>query len=524
MNLYDGLRHQAKLNPSAPAVSCGDAQYTYGQFNERVLRLGNALTDQGVRKGDRVATLLLNCHRYLELYYATAVIGVTIVPLNYRLAPKELEYIMNDSESGTLFTDENFLQLIEPVMAELKSLKRTIFTSGVKEVPDGMLDYETLIAESSTGMPSVTVEEEDLSGIFYTGGTTGLAKGVMLSHRNLRSNAYHNLMNFPFENGGEGEVYCHAAPMFHLANGAAMYANVIHGSKHTFVKMFDPKVLLELIQKERITMVILVPAMINFVVNYPEVGNYDISSLRTIVYGAAPMPVELLKKAMEVIGCDFIQGYGMTETSPTLTILYSDEHHTEGPEKLTRRLLSCGREIIGVEVRIVNEDGQDVKPGEVGEIIARGPNIMQGYWKKEAETEAVLKNGWYYTGDIGTIDDEHYIFLLDRKKDMIISGGENVYSTEVENAIYTHPAVLEAAVIGVPDEKWGEAVKGIVVLKPGAEATAEEIIEHCRDSIAGYKVPKSIEFMDELPKSGAGKILKRDLREKYYAGRERRIS
>jgi long-chain acyl-CoA synthetase len=242
------------------------------------------------------------------------------------------------------------------------------------------------------------------------------------------------------------------------------------------------------------------------------------------VYGAAPMPVELLKKAMEVIGCDFIQGYGMTEASPLLTILYFEEHHTEGPEKLTRRLLSCGREIIGVEVRIVNEDGQDVKPGEVGEIIARGPNIMQGYWKKEAETEAVLRDGWYYTGDMGTVDDEQYIFLVDRKKDMIITGGENVYSTEVENAIYTHPAVLEAAVIGVPDERWGEAVKGIVVLKPGVAAEAEEIIEHCRDSIAGYKVPKSIEFMEELPKSGAGKILKRDLREKYYEGRDRRIN
>jgi long-chain acyl-CoA synthetase len=263
VNLYDGLRHQAKLNPSAPAVSCGDIQYTYAEFNERVLRLGNALIDRGVRKGDRVASLLLNCHRYLELYYATAVIGATIVPLNYRLAPKELEYIMNDSESETLFVDETLLQLIDPVMAELKSLKRTIFTSGVKEVPNGMLNYETLIADSSTRMPSVTVEDEDLGGIFYTGGTTGLAKGVMLSHRNIISNAYHNLMGFPFEKGEEGEVYCHAAPMFHLANGGAMYGNVMHGSKHTFVKMFDPKVLLELIQKERITMVILVPAMIN---------------------------------------------------------------------------------------------------------------------------------------------------------------------------------------------------------------------------------------------------------------------
>jgi long-chain acyl-CoA synthetase len=236
------------------------------------------------------------------------------------------------------------------------------------------------------------------------------------------------------------------------------------------------------------------------------------------------MPAQLLKEAIKVLGCDFMQGYGMTEASPLLTVLYPEDHHTEGPEKLTKRLLSCGREIIGVEVRVVDDDGHDVKPGEIGEIIARGPNIMQGYWKKEAETQAVFKKGWYYSGDMGTVDEDNYIFLVDRKKDMIISGGENIYSTEVENAIYTHPAVFEAAVIGVPDEKWGEAVKGVVALKPGAEATAEEIIQHCRGQIAAFKVPKSIDFVSELPKSGAGKVLKRDLREKYWEGQKRRIS
>jgi long-chain acyl-CoA synthetase len=236
------------------------------------------------------------------------------------------------------------------------------------------------------------------------------------------------------------------------------------------------------------------------------------------------MPLQLLKEGIKVLGCDFVQGYGMTEASPLLTVLYPEDHHTEGSEKLTKRLLSCGREIIGVEVRVVDDDGHDVRPGEVGEIIDRGPNIMQGYWKKEAETQAVFKQGWYYSGDMGTVDEDNYIFLVDRKKDMIISGGENIYSTEVENAIYTHPAVFEAAVIRVPDEKWGEAVKGIVALKPGADATAVEIIQHCRGQIAAYKVPKSIDFISLLPKSGAGKVLKRDLREKYWKGHERRIS
>jgi long-chain acyl-CoA synthetase len=384
-----------------------------------------------------------------------------------------------------------------------------------------MLSYEKLISDSSAKPPDIEVQDSDLAGIFYTGGTTGLAKGVMLNHRNLLSNSHHMLINFPLI---KDEVYCHAAPMFHLANGGAMYGNTTHGTKHTFLKAFDAKAAMEIIQKEKVTSVVMVPAMINFLLNHPDIAQYDLSSLKRIIYGASPMPVELLKKAMKVLGCDFIQGYGMTEASPLLTVLYPEDHHTEGPEKLTGRLLSCGREIIGVEVRVVNEQGYNVKPGEVGEIIAKGPNIMQGYWKKEAETRAVLKNGWYYSGDMGTVDEENYIFLVDRKKDMIISGGENIYSTEVENALYTHPGVLEAAAIGVPDEKWGEAVKGVVVLKSGANVTAEELIQHCKGQIAAYKVPKSIEFISELPKSGAGKILKRDLREKYWKGHERRIS
>jgi long-chain acyl-CoA synthetase len=303
-----------------------------------------------------------------------------------------------------------------------------------------------------------------------------------------------------------------------------MYGNTANGSLHTFLKAFDAGAILKLIQKERVTSTVLVPAMINFVLNQPDIGEHDLSSLKRIIYGASPMPLQLLKEGIKVFGCDFVQGYGMTEASPLLTVLYPEDHHTEGSEKLTKRLLSCGREIIGVEVRVVDDDGHDVRPGEVGEIIARGPNIMQGYWKKEAETRAVLQKGWYFSGDMGTVDEDNYIFLVDRKKDMIISGGENIYSTEVENAIYTHPAVFEAAVIGVPDEKWGEAVKGIVALKPGADATAAEIIRHCRGQIADYKVPKSIDFISELPKSGAGKVLKRNLREKYWKGHARRIS
>jgi len=520
MNLFDGLRQQAKLNPNNPAVSCGETKYNYREFHDRVVKLGNALLDLGVKKGDRVATLLLNCHRYLELYYATALIGAVVVPLNHRLAGEELKYIMDDSDSETLFVDEDLLPQIEPVFPELDRLKTKILASDAKEFPPGMLGYEDLISNASLKLPKNEIIDSDLGGIFYTGGTTGFPKGVMLTQGNLVANATNVLINIAL---GANEVYFHAAPMFHLANGGSMYAYTIHGGKHTFIKTFEPKSFLEVVQKEQVTAIVLVPTMVNFVVNFPEVANYDLSSLRRFTYGASPMPVELLKKAIPIFDCDILQGYGMTEASPLLTLLQSEDHHTEGPEKLTRRLLSCGREILGVEVRVVNDKDEDVQPGEIGEIIARGANIMQGYWKKEKETQEVLKNGWYYSGDMGTVDDEEYIFLVDRKKDMIISGGENIYSTEVENAIYTHPSVLEAAVIGIPDEKWGEAVKGVVVLKPDFNATAEEIIQHCKEQIASYKVPKSIDFLAELPKSGAGKILKKDLREKFWGDLNRRI-
>ena len=520
MNIFDGLRQQAKLNPDNPAISCGQTSYNYKEFHDRVVKLGNALLQLGVHKGDRVASLLLNCHRYLEIYYATALIGAVVVPLNHRLAGAELKYIMDDSDAETLFVDDDLLPQIEPVFPELEKLRTKILTSDASGIPGDMLGYESLISIESTKLPKIEVTESDLGGIFYTGGTTGFPKGVMLSQGNLVANATNVLINIAL---GADEVYCHAAPMFHLANGGSMYAYTIHGAKHTFLKTFEPKSFLEVVQAEKVTAIVLVPTMVNFVVNFPEVKEYDLSSLRRFTYGASPMPVELLKNAIPIFDCDIMQGYGMTEASPLLTVLRPEDHHTEGPEKLTRRLLSCGREILGVEVRVVNEKGDDVQPGEIGEIIARGANIMQGYWNKEKETKEVLKNGWYYSGDMGTVDEEEYIFLVDRKKDMIISGGENIYSTEVENAIYTHPSVLEAAVIGIPDKKWGEAVKGVVVLKPEFITTAEEIIQHCKEQIASFKVPKTIDFMNELPKSGAGKILKKDLREKYWGDQNRRI-
>jgi long-chain acyl-CoA synthetase len=313
--------------------------------------------------------------------------------------------------------------------------------------------------------------------------------------------------------------------MFHLADTASTFAMTMVGGCHVFIPMFNPLSMLETIQREKVTATLLVPTMINALLNHPAVDHYDVSSLRRITYGGSPMPLELLKKGLQKWGPIFAQAYGMTEAAPLLTMLDPQECSIDGTPEQIRRLASCGKESLGVEVRVVNVAGSDVKPGEIGEIIARGPNIMLGYWRMPEATAAAIVDDWYHTGDLATIDEENFLYIVDRAKDMIISGGENIYCVEVENALYTHPAVLEAAVVGIPDETWGEAIHAVVVCKPGTSVSSDELIAHARTQIAGYKTPRSIEFRTEaLPKSGAGKILKRDLREKYWVGKSRRVN
>jgi long-chain acyl-CoA synthetase len=331
----------------------------------------------------------------------------------------------------------------------------------------------------------------------------------------------HMVLNLKFDHS---DTWLHAAPMFHLADAWACFAVTLVGGKHVHIREFVPANVLQTIQDEKITRTILVPTMINFLVNTPNVREYDTSSMKTLMYGASPMPVDRLRAAIDVFGPILAQGYGMTETSPLLTVLASEDHVTEGAEHLVERLSACGREIPGVEVRVVDPSGNEVKPGEVGEIVARGPNIMLGYWKLPEATAAAIVDGWMHTGDLATVDDENYIFIVDRKKDMIITGGENVFSTEVEDVLYMHPAILEAAVIGVPDEKWGEAVKAVVVLKEGQQASDGEIIEFVRANIAHYKSPRSVDFASSLPKTGSGKIQKSEIRKQYWEGFERRVN
>jgi long-chain acyl-CoA synthetase len=521
MNISQGLAHAKKIAGNNPAIVCGDTRYNWNEFDLRADALARGLSSLGVQRGDRVAVLMLNCHRYLELYYACARMGAVIVPLNIRLARPEIVFILNDSETKVLIVDKTFASYVTG--RDTYPTVENILYNG-DETPEDMLNFEELVSKGAQIQQSADQETEDndISGLYYTGGTTGRAKGVMLSHKNVVSNAFHMIMATSYT--GQ-DTYLHAGPMFHLADIASTFAVTMVGGCHVFIPLFNPAHMLEAVQREKVTTTLIVPTMINALLNHPDVDNYDISSLRRITYGGSPMPLELLKKGLQKWGPIFVQAYGMTEAAPLLTMLDPQDCRVDGTPEQVRRLASCGKESLGVEVRVVNVDGEDVKPGEIGEIIARGPNIMLGYWRMPEATAAAIVDGWYHTGDLATVDEENFIYIVDRAKDMIISGGENIYCVEVENALYTHPAVLEAAVVGIPDETWGEAVHAVVVCKPGTTVSSDELISHARTQIASYKIPRTVEFRTEsLPKSGAGKILKRELREKYWEGKSRRVN
>jgi long-chain acyl-CoA synthetase len=517
MTVVDSFRQTVASNPDGPAVICHGIRMNYREVDSRVNRLAAGLSGLGIEPGDRIAILSLNCHRFFELYYGAPLAGAVVVPLNFRVQPRELKYVIDHSGSRAVVVDPVLGDLIDPIRAELDSVD--YFLSLGDEPREGYILYEELLRDAPAEFSPPSRSEDDLVGLFYTSGTTGEPKGVMLSHANIVSNVENS--NAIYERQ-QSDVYLHAAPMFHLADAATVYSVTANGSTHVFIPRFDPKAVLETISREGVTTILLVPTMINFILRQPDLESYDLSTLRQITYGASPIAPELLRKAMKVLNCRFFQGYGLTEASPLVTVLGPDDHVLEGPE--SRRLASCGKPAPGVEVRIIKDDGSEIRPGEVGEITARGRNVMAGYWQRPADTAATVREGWLYTGDLATIDEAGYIYLVDRKKDMIVTGGENVFSTEVEAALYEHPAVKEAAVIPIPDPDWGEAVHACVALADGRSITEAELIEFCRGRLANYKLPRSIEFVaGELPKGGTGKILKKELRERYWANSERKI-
>ena len=502
------------------AVVDGDTRLTYARFADRIDRLAGALIGLGLRRGDRVAILDWNSLRYLETYYACLQTGLTFMPLNARLAPAELEYIFNDSEARALLMSAPFLGVWEELRGKAPSIEIAI-AMGVEKPPAGIHDYEDLLTRARPQAEPVVNGPEDIVQIYYTSGTTGDPKGVCLTDQNLFYCGVDTVLVMDFN---ADSTWLHSAPMFHLADAIALWTVPLLGGTQVVVQ-FEPHLVLDLIQKERVTITSLPATLISMIANLPDIGNYDLSSLRQIMYGGSPTPLGALRKATETFPENmFLHVYGITETTGLACCLDPHEHTLNVPDGGVHRAASGGHATPFIDARIVDEDGNDLPAGEIGEAIFFGPKIMKEYWRKPEATAAALKDGWYHTGDMGYFDDTQSIYLVDRKKDMIITGAENVYSVEVENLISTHPGVLEVAVIGVPDPQWVEVVKAVVVPRDGVTVDEAELIEFCRGRIANYKIPKSIDFTDQpLPKTGPGKIAKRRLRDPYWEGQDRKI-
>jgi long-chain acyl-CoA synthetase len=518
MYITQGLRRAAQVKPNGTATIFRDRRRSWRDTEDRVARLAGGLVRLGVAHGGRAAILALNSDRYFEYLLAVPMAGRAVVPINIRLAPPEIAYILEDSGSDILFIDDRFAPMLEALKGRMGAVREIVYL-GDGPPPVGMRPYEDLL--SAPRIADAIGAENDLAGIFYTGGTTGKAKGVMLSHRNLVMNAANVVPAFGYD---ADTIYLHAGPMFHLADGASTLAVTVVAGVHVFVPAFDPGDFLATVQREKVTHGLLVPTMINMLVNFPKLADFDLTTLRRITYGASPMPDAVLRKALALLpGVRFGHAYGMTEAAPMVTALDPRFSTLEGP--CAGRGKSCGQAGLMVEVRIADPDDREVPRGTVGEVQVRGPNVMLGYWNKPELTAQALRGGWYHSGDGGYMDEEGFVYIVDRLKDMIITGGENVYSAEVESAISLIDGVAEVAVIGVPDDTWGEAVHAIVVPRAGRTVTPAEIIAHCRGQIAGYKCPRSVTIRAEpMPLSGAGKILKSTLREPYWAGREKRVN
>lgn len=511
IGLTDLLERVASAHPDDPAVTFLGRTQSWGNFADRARRLGAALRALGVGEGDRVGILSLNSARFMEAFYGPFYADAVMVPLNYRWALPEMVQCMEDCTPVVLLVDENHVEDARAIMAQCGFCKHLIFF-GEGETPEGLLDYETLLAEADSDARS-NRRGNDLAALFYTGGTTGRSKGVMLSHANLCANAAGSVVSYKMP---AGQCFLTSAPIFHLAAGGRVYALAAANNHAVVMQRFDPREAQRLIEAMRINDAMLVPSMMNMIFNAPDFGAFDLSSLKRITYGAAPMSLGLLRRVMAALpGVDFYQGYGATETGPLISTLPPEAHDPDGP--LLDKLGSVGRPAAHCDVRVVAPDGAVCAPGVVGEVAVRGPNVMLGYWNMPDKTAEVLVDGWYHTGDGGYFDADGYLFLVDRIKDMIITGGENVYSGEVENVLSDHPAVKDCAVIGIPHDKWGEAVHAVVVLMHGQEITAQDLIEHCRSRIARYKCPKTVSFIDKLPLSAANKVLKTELRAMHCA-------
>ncbi len=522
MHLGWPLRRAARLYRDSTAVVSGERTVSYGELAARAAGLASALSELGVPAGGRVGFLGVNSLAHLEAWLGVPAASRVLVDLNFRLAEDELAFIVDDCEPEVLIVDPEQLEVGRALRSRCASL-RTLVLDAPGRHPDDCLGYEDLIAGASADAERAP-EEHDLAAISYTGGTTGRPKGVMLSHGNLLANARHNLIATGHQ---PTDRWLHVCPMFHVAGTANVFACTWTGSFQAVLPRFDAEGVLDAIEREQITHTVLVPTMLQMLLDALERGAArDLHSLKHIQYAASPISAALQRRVLEQFDCDIVQFYGMTEAAPTVTCATAEDHRRgqAGEAGYVERLRSIGAPVVGVEAEVRRSDGSPAPVGEVGEIWVRGPNVMLGYWKRAQATEEALIDGWYRSGDAAYATEDGYLYLVDRLKDMIITGGENVYSVEVEQALAEHPAVLEVAVFGVPDPRWGEAVHAVVVVEDSRRVEAEELIAHARERIAGYKVPRAIDVREEpLPKSGPGKVLKHVLREPFWAGHEERV-
>jgi len=503
----------AQLYSAKTAIVCGKKRFTYLEYQLRANRLANGLRRVGVQKGDRVAYLGYNCHTLLEAYYGVVQTGAVLMPLNIRLVAEDFAFMLNHAGARTIIVHKDFIPVINSIRNNLPAMKDYVAIS--PEPIEDYLNYEDLL---ETASPEYYIHplmrEDDTAELFYTSGTTGKPKGVMLTHRNLYANAVNFLVSLELKST---DILLHTIPLFHVNGWGTPHALTYAGGTHVMIPRFDARTVLELVEREKVTVCCMVPTMVSALVNTPEIASYDLTSLKKLVVGGASSPETLVEEVEKKTGCTYIGSYGLTEASPVVTNSVLKEHLQNLPPARRYPIQAkAGLPVIGVEVRVVREDGREVRRDgrEAGEVLVRGDTVMAGYWHDQEETARVVVDGWLHTGDMATVDEEGYLKIVDRKKDIIVSGGENISSLEVENVLYAHPFVLEAAVVGNPDEHWGEVVKAFVVLKPGTPpVSAQEITDFCKTRLAGFKVPRRVELVPALPKSGTGKIMKSLLRD-----------
>jgi len=513
----DIVREHALHSGDTTAFTYGDEVISFAELNEGSNRVANALVAMGVEKGDRVAFLGKNHPLYFEALLGAAKIGAVMTPVNWRLAAPEVAYILDNCEARIVFVGEGFADILAKVRSDCPKVEQVI---GIDAPDHSGADYRTWRDGFPPDPVPARVGLEDDALQLYTSGTTGKPKGAVMTHGSIlssRAEGYDREWQEPIP----GDVTLLAMPCFHISGTGTGIGTMVAGSNSIVLPEYDPSKALDLIENYNISKIFLVPAAIQILLNHPRVHEVDFSRLKYITYGASPIPLELMKQAMRVLGCGFVQMYGMTETSGTIVALDPEDHVPEG----SPRMRSVGKPLAGVEIKIIDETGNPVPAGTVGEIATRSSKNMRGYWNNpQATADTIDADGWLRTGDAGYLDEDGYLYIHDRVKDMIISGGENVYPAEVENAIYAHPKVADVAVIGIPSEKWGEEVKACVVVKAGEEMTEAEVIAHAREHIAGYKCPKSVDFIPALPRNPSGKILRRELRAPYWEGKDRAVN